>query len=59
MFKKFLEKLKCKFTCCFQSRCTMKLNDTDGNNIPDELEIEVRDREDKMIDILSKKYSIV
>jgi len=59
MFKKLLDKIKCKLACCFQSKCTMKLNDTDADGVPDELDVEIRDKEDKIIDELSKKYSFI
>ena len=57
MFKKLLNRIKCKLACCLGSKCEVKLNDTDADGIPDELEVEIRDKQDEVID--SKKYSFV
>ena len=57
MFKKLLNRIKCKLACCLGSKCEVKLNDTDADGVPDELEVEIRDKQDEVID--SKKYSFV
>ena len=39
MIKKILEiieKIKCKFNCCYQSQCSLNENKIDVNNINDE-----------------------
>ena len=59
MFKKLLNRIKCKLACCLGSKCEVKLNDTDADGVPDEIQVEIRDKEDKIIDELSRKYSIV
>tara|TARA_R110000803_G_scaffold94212_2_gene161769 strand:+ start:1160 stop:1267 length:108 start_codon:yes stop_codon:yes gene_type:complete len=35
----------------------VKLNDTDSDGVPDEIQVEIRDKQDEVID--SKKYSFV
>lgn len=36
MLKKLLKNIKCKLFMCCQSKCSLELNDTDNNGIPDE-----------------------
>ncbi len=44
MFNKLLKRIKCKLSCCFQSKCSIKVNDTNDDGIPDEIKVDVRDK---------------
>ena len=56
ILEKFLKNFKCNFFVCCKSKCS--INDTDGDGIPDTLEITKEDGE-QIISVSNREISSV
>ena len=54
ILERFLKNFKCKFFICCKSKCS--INDTDGDGIPDTLEITKEDGE-QIISVSNRQIS--